>query len=65
MLWLTPTHPLPPPDSFWISSAELYPKHSVRVGKSHMLRCLAFNNVYDLNLVLLTPSLQASEGEKY
>ena len=37
---------------------------TVQVGDSYTLGCLAFNKVYDLNLALLTPSLQASEGNK-
>lgn len=37
---------------------------TIQVGRSHTLGCLAFNKVYDLNLVLLTPSLQASAGNK-
>lgn len=36
----------------------------VQVGNSYTLGRLAFNKVYDLNLALLTPSLQASEGNK-
>lgn len=60
--WLR-LHPLPPLIPSGLAQGSFTPK-TVQVGNSHMLGCLAFNKIYDLNLVLLTPSLQASKGNK-
>ena len=56
-------HPLPPLIPSGLAQGGFTPK-TVQVGNSHMSGCLAFNKIYDLNLVLLTPSLQASKGNK-
>ena len=60
--WLR-LHSLPPLIPSGLAQGGFTPK-TVQVGNSHMSGCLAFNKIYDLNLVLLTPSLQASKGNK-
>ena len=61
--WRPPSR-LPPLIPSGLAQCSFTPK-TVQVGNSRTSGFLAFNKGYDLNLVLLTPSLQASKENKW